>query len=132
MLASTYAPRAAVHVRSETRTRPLRLDRVLARGAVLAAAALATTTALRMGAAAGPSELYLLVFALGAIALVSVVAWLFPFVGALLVGAAGTAVWVVLDATPLNAWLALAAFVAVGFLMRHWMVEATLRGGGTR
>jgi len=116
--------------RALPRARSLRVDRLLARVALLAASACFTAAALRAGAEAGPSELYLLVFALGAIALVTALAWLLPFAGALLIGSAGTAIWIFLDATPLNAWLALAAYVAVGFLLHAWLVEARTSDAG--
>jgi hypothetical protein len=89
--------------------------------ALLACAALYSAYALQRTAEAGPSHLFELVFVLGAIALVVAATWLMPFLGSLLLCGGGTAVWIFLDTTPDNAWLAGAAFVAMAFSLRRWM-----------
>ena len=66
-------------------------------------------------------------FVLGAITLALVFAWVMPFAGALMLGSAGTAVWMFLDATPANAWLAGAAYVAMGLTLARWVAESRQR-----
>lgn len=128
MTTASYAPStpARAHVRTQTRTARAILA-PLAKLSVLGWTALFMAYATRMVIDAGPLHLFEYVFVLGAIVLVAAFAWLLPFAGALLLGSAGTAVWIFLDATPANAWLACAAYLAMGLSMYRWLQESQPR-----
>lgn len=128
MTTATYATRASAHTHLRTQTRSTStLTTSLAKFAVLGWSALFIAYATRMVIDAGPSQLFEYVFVLGAIVLVGAFAWLLPFAGALLLGSAGTAAWIFLDATPANAWLAGAAYLAMGLTMYRWILEHPAR-----
>lgn len=93
------------------------------RTALLACGALWFAYGLRAVAEAGPYHLYEFVFFTGGIVLVIAIGWMLPFLGAMFLGCASVAAWLIVDATPVNALLALTAFVVACMLLHRWHVE---------
>lgn len=128
MSTASLAPSTAARTRARTHVSTARASLAsLSKFAVLGWSALYVAYALRMVVDAGPHHLHEFVFVLGAITLALVFAWVMPFAGALMLGSAGTAVWMFLDATPANAWLAGAAYVAMGLTLARWVAESRQR-----
>jgi hypothetical protein len=128
MTTASLAPSTSARAQTRTRVSTARASvATLAKFAVLGWSALYVAYALRMVIAAGPLHLHEFVFVLGAITLVAAFAWVMPFVGALMLGSAGTAVWIFLDVTPANVWLAGAAYVAMALTMGSWVAESRQR-----
>lgn len=122
MTTASLAPSTSARTQTRTRVATERTSlATLSKFALLGWSALYVAYALRMVVDAGPQHLHEFVFVLGAITLVAVFAWVMPFAGALMLGSAGTAVWMFLDGTPANAWLAGAAYVAMGMTMYRWI-----------
>ncbi|MBI5364106.1 MAG: hypothetical protein HZA53_13070 [Planctomycetes bacterium] len=96
---------------------------VSTRCAILACAAIWLAYGFRVGADLGPYHMFEVVFFTGAVVLVTGVAWLLPFLGALLCMGASVASWLFLDTTPINALLAVPAFVLACLLLHRWHVE---------
>lgn len=128
MTTASLAPRASTRERARTQVSTARVSlATLSKFAVLGWSALFVAYSTRMVVDAGPHHLFEFVFVLGGLVLVAVAAWLVPYAGALLLGSAGTAVWIFLDATPANALLAGAAYVAMGLTMVRWVSESRQR-----
>lgn len=123
MNTATIAARARATSDLRARTASVRNWLISTRCALLACAASWIAYGLRTAADAGPFHLYQVVFFTGAVLLLVGIAWVVPFLGALLFAGASVAAWLFLDATPDNAWLALPAFVLSCLLLHRWKVE---------
>lgn len=125
MNTASIAARAEVASSFRARAASVRNWLVSTRCALLACAALWIAYATRVAIDAGPYHLFELVFLVGAVMLVTGIAWYLPFFGAMIFCAASVATWIFLDATPINAWLASPAFVVSCLLLHRWQVERT-------
>lgn len=123
MNTATIAAHAQAQSNLRAHTASVRNWLISTRCAILACAAIWLAYGFRVGADLGPYHTFQVVFFAGAVLLVTGVAWLLPFVGALLCMSASIASWLFLDTTPDNAWVALPAFVLACLLLHRWHVE---------
>lgn len=123
MNTASITPNAHASSTLPTRTASARSWLISTRAATLACAALWFVYGATAASAAGPYLAYQGVFIAGAVLLVTGLAWVLPFLGAMLCMIASLSAWIFLDTTPDNALLAASAFVLSCLLLHRWHVE---------